>query len=129
MPVVVRVLSMQDARAQSSNQGTAAAGAHEAKALDAQQQQQQPAAAVQQQQQLQQLQGSLHEQALYQLPPDGQPLPPLPRFRARRPEQRPMPILQALALVQVRGCCWRLCRLLLALHHCRMCVCLWCTTP
>lgn len=94
---------LQDASDPSSSQDAAAAA--DPHALDAQQQQQQSAAAVQQQQQLQQLRGSLHEQVLYQLPPDGQPLPPLPRFRPRRPEQQPMPLLQALAMVQVRGCC------------------------
>lgn len=69
------------------------------------QQQEQQAAAVQpdqQQQQLPQQAGSsLHQQVLFEMPPPGQPLPPLPRFRPRKPEQQPVPILEALRFVQV----------------------------
>lgn len=47
---------------------------------------------------------SLHQRLLYEMPPAGEPLPPLPRFRPRTPEQQPMPVLEALQFVQVRCC-------------------------
>jgi hypothetical protein len=59
----------------------------------------------QQEQQLQQQQrqpSSLHQQYLYQVPHAEQQVPQLPKFVPQAKEQQPMPILQALQLVQVR---------------------------
>jgi hypothetical protein len=101
---------VQDAAAapeQSSSSGDAGTGIAQPHITDTHQQpQQQPEQqpAVQQAQpraQVQRSSSSLHEQVLYEMPPAGQTLPPLPRFRPRKQEQEPVPILQALQLVQV----------------------------
>ena len=57
----------------------------------------------QQQHQQQQQHGSLHQQYLYQTPQAEQQLPRLPKFIPVASEQQPLPILQALQLVQVRS--------------------------
>jgi hypothetical protein len=56
-----------------------------------------------QQQQQQHQQGSLHQQYLYQMPQAEQQLPQLPKFVPSSTEQQPLPVLQALQLVQVRS--------------------------
>lgn len=59
--------------------------------------------AVPEQQQQQQQHGSLHQQYLYQIPQAEQQLPRLPKFIPVASEQQPLPILQALQLVQSRA--------------------------
>jgi hypothetical protein len=67
----------------------------------------------QQQQQQQRQPSSLHQQYLYQVPHAEQTVPQLPKFVRQAEEQQPMPILQALQLVQVR-------HYMLTLRFCRM---------
>jgi hemolysin activation/secretion protein len=56
----------------------------------------------QQQQQQQRQPSSLHQQYLYQMPHAEQQVPQLPKFVPHAKEQQPLPLLQALQLVQVR---------------------------
>jgi hypothetical protein len=67
-----------------------------------QQQLQQPQPVHQISSQVEQRDRSLHEQALYQMPQPGEPLPPLPRFRPRKVQQQPVPVLRALEVIKVR---------------------------
>lgn len=62
---------------------------------------QQQSAQVVQQQPAQEGMSSLHSQVLFQLPPHGQPLPNLPRFRPRKAESKPVPLQAALQLIKV----------------------------
>jgi hypothetical protein len=62
-------------------------------------------AAVPEQQEQQRQPSSLHQQYLYQMPEAEQQVPQLPKNIPQAKEQQPLPILQALQLVQVQSVC------------------------
>lgn len=60
-----------------------------------------PPQPLQQQQQQDAPSSLLHQQVLFEMPPAGQPLPRLPRFRPRKAQQQPVPVMEALSMVKV----------------------------